>query len=353
MGIEVCLAVREDRVSKTEWREIYEKARRVAKQWTPRPLSLGWRQIGSVQVVQYALDIETAEGLHIVGDAETRTNAESFLFPARLESYASRRTRHGSPVASGDDVLVAVARYLACGAEELTCWRDLLGAKTQGFPYHALIVALGMLVENALPGTAVVYGEISASECEQARRGVAAILGEELELPVVVDAERLRRRLAVSLDGDALDEAMHHLRPPDPRFEALLGEIVGALRSTPGARVRYDLEHVVLSCRDLKLLYTGTRFLLHELVKTIRSNLARGTLHKRVGRWGAARTREAFARMTLEIGMPLTSMAWDAIETSDLDELAFLCGAICMHAPWWEISHAVRGVLENRALWRA
>ena len=54
----------------------------------------------------------------------------------------------------------------------------LFGAKTQGFPYHALIVALGMLVEHALPGTAVVYGQISASDCEQAQRGVASILDE-------------------------------------------------------------------------------------------------------------------------------------------------------------------------------
>jgi len=48
--------------------------------------------------------------------------------------------------------------------------------------------------------------------------------------------------------------------------------------------------------------------------------------------------------------MRLTSMAWDAIEAADLDELAFLCGAICIGTTRWEVHHAVRAVLENRAL---
>lgn len=88
MGIDVDLAVIEERISEATWREIYEKARRVAKQWAPRPLALGWRQIGAVRVVPYTLDIETAEGLHIVGDADTLTAAE--IEAADLDELAFR-----------------------------------------------------------------------------------------------------------------------------------------------------------------------------------------------------------------------------------------------------------------------
>jgi hypothetical protein len=84
MGVRVHLAVVVDRVSDAAWHGIYEKARRVARHWTPRPLSIAWRQIGAVRVAQYVLDIEAADGLHLVGDAETLTTAESFVFPARL-----------------------------------------------------------------------------------------------------------------------------------------------------------------------------------------------------------------------------------------------------------------------------
>ena len=100
-----------DRVSDAVWHRIYEKARRVAKHWTPRPLSLAWRQIGAVRVAQYGLDIEAADGLHLVGDAETLTTAESFVFPARLGRVAARWS--GSLVTSQDDVLVALARQHA------------------------------------------------------------------------------------------------------------------------------------------------------------------------------------------------------------------------------------------------
>ena len=352
MGIHVNLAVTTERVSPTAWQEIYDKARRVAKQWTPRPLSLAWRHIGAVQIAQYDLDLETPEGLHLVGDAETLTTGESFMFPARLDREAPRRERKGSPTSSDGDVLVAVARYASTGAERVT-WRDLLGAKTQGLPYHTLMVALGLLVESSLPGIAVVYGEISVRDCEQARRGLVAILGEEIELPVVADPERLRQRLAASLNADEVDRAVRVLGPPDPHEEAIYGDLLGLLRRSPGARVRHDLEHVVRSCPDPARLDTGTRQLLHQLLEAIRSTMARAELRERIEQWGLARTREALARRTQQVSMTLTSQAWDAIERADPDELAFLYAALCIATTQWEIHHAVRAILENRALRRA
>jgi hypothetical protein len=352
VGIHVHLAVATERVSPAAWQEIYDKAHRVANQWTPRPLSLAWRYIGAVQIAQYGLDFETPEGLHLVGDAETLTTGESFRFPARLDRVTPRRKRKGLLATSDDDVLVAVARYVSTGAERVT-WRDLLGAKTQGLPYHTLMVALGLLVESSLPGVAVVYGEISTRDCEQARRGLATILGEELELPVVADAERLRQRLAASLNADELDRAIRVLGPPDPHEEALYGDLLGLLRRSPGARVRHDLEHVVRSCPDPARLDTETRQLLHQLLAVIRSTRARAELRERIEQWGPARTREALARRTQQVSMTLTSRAWDAIEVADLDELAFLYTALCIATTQWEVHHAVRAIVENRALRRA
>jgi hypothetical protein len=61
MGVRVHLAVVVDRVFDAAWHGIYEKARRVARHWTPRPLSIAWRQIGAERVAQYVLDIEAAD----------------------------------------------------------------------------------------------------------------------------------------------------------------------------------------------------------------------------------------------------------------------------------------------------
>jgi len=84
----------------------------------------------------------------------------------------SSRGRSATP---GEHVLVAVARSLASETERREPWCDLLGDKTQGLPYHALVVALGLLVERSPPGTAIVYGDLSARDGEQARRGAAPL----------------------------------------------------------------------------------------------------------------------------------------------------------------------------------
>jgi hypothetical protein len=351
MGIRVYLAVDDERVSEARWREIYEKARRVAREWIPRPLSLAWRDIGAVQVEQYCLDVETPEGLYIVGDAESLTTAESFLFPARLERAA--RGERGIWGASGDDVLVAVASWLGVGIEGGRSWCELFGDKTQGLPYHALVIGLGLLVEHELPGAAVVYGDISRRDGEGARRGLGAILGEEIALPVVVDGERLRRRLAVAMRGEALEQAVRSMGPLDPYFEAITGDLLGLLRSTPDARVCHELENVVLSCPDPDGLSAETRMVLRRLVGVIHANIVRWELRERIEQWGLVRTREALARRTSSIGMCLTSMAWDAIEVAGLDELAFLYMAACMDTTYLGVRQAVRAVIENRAVRRA
>lgn len=351
MGIRVYLAVAEERVSEAKWREIYDKARRVAKEWIPRPLSLAWRDMGAVQVEQYCLDVETPEGLYIVGDAESLTTAESFLFPARLERTV--RWVRGERAVSGDDVLVAVASWLGAGTSGGRSWRELFGDKTQGLPYHGLVIGLGLLVEHELPGAAVVYGDISRRDGEGARRGLGAILGEEIELPVVVDGERLRRRLGAALRGEELEKAIRGMGPPDPYFEAIAGDLLGLLRSAPDARVCHELEHVVLSCPDPDGLSAETRMVLRRLVGVIHSNIVRWELRERIEQWGLVRTREALARRTLSSGMCLTSMAWDAIEVAELDELAFLYMAACMDTRHLEVRQAVRAVIENRALRRA
>jgi hypothetical protein len=345
----VYLDVVEDRVSYATWERIYERARRVARQWKPRPLALGWRQIGDVRVAQYVLDIETEYGLNIVGDAETRTTGESFVFPPRVGRAASRCAEGGS-LGTADDVLVAVTHQHELAAAELARLSDLFGEKTLGLPYHTLIVALGLLVENSLPGTAVVHGDISVDDGNEAQRGLASILGEAFELPVVVDAERVRKRLAASMNADALEQAIDSLCPLCPYTQALLGDMLARFDRSPCGRLHHELKHVVLTCPDPSVLGTDTRQLLNNLVETIRSGMVRMELRERVEQWGSVRACEAIARETRERGLQLTSMAWDDIETAQLDELAFLLGATCVDTTVGEARQAVRAVLENRAL---
>lgn len=78
-----------------------------------------------------------------------------------------------------------------------------------------------------------------------------------------------------------------------------------------------------------------------------------GEFREKVEQGGMDRTREALAHQTLTHGIRLTSMAWDAIQSADLDELAFLYRAACVDTTTWEVHHVVRALLETAALRRA
>jgi hypothetical protein len=341
MELRVHLAVLEHRVPTAVWDQIYEKARQVTSRWMPRPLSPGWRRIGGVRVEQYSLDIETAEGLVIVGDAETLTTGDSFVVPKRLEDIAP----------PADDVVADIVRSNVPEIAECVPWSDLFGAKTYRLPYHVLIVALGLLVEHSLPRTAVVYGDVSLRDGELARRGLKAILGESFELPIVVDEKRLRRRLKRAVAPDLLDRAVDELIPPDPAIEAALETFAEQYRSrVPAERVDHELEHIVCSCSDPDHLSAETRQLLHRLLSAIRRAVAREGVRERVEEWGVVRTRKEIALRVRMSKLCLTSKTWDLIEAADLDELTFLYGAACIDTTRRTAEQAVRAILENPAL---
>jgi hypothetical protein len=348
MGISVHLAVVADRVSDAAWRELYEKTRHVALHWRPRPLSSGWRNIGAVRIAQYTPQFETTAGLHFVGDTESLTTAESHLFPVTLAHRGALRGTEDRPPSSQDDVVVRVAAER--GELASTDIQYLLGAKTQGLPYHVMIVALGLLVENALPGTALVYGNLSIRDGEQARDGLASILGEKFDPPVVMDIARLRSRLAASLDPDAVNAAVDRLGPHSTELFTIVRDLLAASCTQSSAEVRHELEHVVATCRDPSQLHPGTQQLLCSLLDTIGSTVEREGIRHHVEQLGASWAREELARTTQACYLRLSSLMWDAVETADLDELAFLIGATCVYSSSWETHHAVRAVLENRAL---
>src|SRR4051794_32126479 len=79
----------------------------------------------------------------------------------------------------------------------------------------------------------MVYGNLPISDDEQVRDGLAAILGEEFEPPVVMDVARLRSRLAASLDADAVNIAVDRLGPHSTELYAIAGDLLAGLGGQP------------------------------------------------------------------------------------------------------------------------
>jgi hypothetical protein len=70
-------------ISGSNWRDTYEQACLVAKQWTPGPLPIGSDQIAGVSVQQHVLDIETDGKVRIDGEPETRSIGELLALALR------------------------------------------------------------------------------------------------------------------------------------------------------------------------------------------------------------------------------------------------------------------------------
>jgi hypothetical protein len=126
--------------------------------------------------------------------------------------------------------------------------------------------------------------------------------------------------------------------------------MIAGFQSRPGVRFRDEMLTGIFSCTDRARLCPQTRRLLDHVVGFIESHAWQGELRERVERWGTARTREAIAQQTQMSGIWLTSMTWDAIETADLDELAFLYAASCVSLDDGDVRSAIRALFENRAL---
>ena len=78
----------------------------------------------------------------------------------------------------------------------------LFGNKSQGYPYHYCMLAIGMLLECSFPKQAVVHGDINRAQAEQTLAWAEAVLRRPLTLPIVTDAPRLWPRLLSAYDGD-------------------------------------------------------------------------------------------------------------------------------------------------------
>jgi hypothetical protein len=73
---------------------------------------------------------------------------------------------------------------------------DLFGNKTQGYPYHLALLAVGILLENRFPGRCFVHGDLEREAIDQTLLWVNAVLGTDFRTPVCNDGAALFERLS-------------------------------------------------------------------------------------------------------------------------------------------------------------
>jgi hypothetical protein len=219
MGVHINVDVDPLALTPAAWEAAFDETLRLLSAWQPALMGLGHREIATIRVTQYTNSIvcRDADGISwcVVGDRESLRTAESHWLFRSLDRGTKRwprlpKTDDDAPRESPRDILVPLAQD-ARGRESVV---SLMSGKTQGYPYHYALLAAAMVIEDRLPGVAVVSGDIDRAQAREASRMAEPILGRQLPLPVRVDAARLMARLGEHFADEALAEAFQKLLVP-------------------------------------------------------------------------------------------------------------------------------------------
>lgn len=348
MGISIRAIVDPTCICRADWSRVFEETLTILRRWPDPPIRPAHQQIAGVEVIAYTRDVIDADGWHICGDANSRLTAESIELPGELGVDAPRR--------DSTDLLLRVLAtqrppYDGGGL------RSLLDNKTQGRPFHLLVLAVAMLIEHRLPQAAFVDGDFTPDEARQAQRRLTAILGEEVALPVCTQPELLRTRLGPHVAEHELDESIQRLSCRGSMAGILIGLLNGSLGS-PGSHNRREIEHAV-ACTDVSTLDPLTREAFEFLMGQAKSLFSPSTTEgphgptpfpAELSELEAPQLLPLIARGTIETYLHLTEMAWQDIQRASLAELRMLA-MLATHFTSGLVAHQLRrAVFESVAI---
>ena len=135
------------------------------------------------------LDAETAEECwHLEGDLLSRQTAETFDLYRHLEAYTKESGQHAC---YDHSVFKTDEPAYSCSSNGLQIW----DSKTQGFPYHLAVLAVGIMLENRFPENCYIYGDIKEQQVTEVLRWLETTYNEEYAKPICFDASRLYKKL--------------------------------------------------------------------------------------------------------------------------------------------------------------
>lgn len=282
---------------------------------------------------------EREDGWSVVGDAKTRRCAETFELPVKLRIGKSCIGLEPSAAGADETAMDALQSLAEEDAGKPRRLSSLFGSRTQGEPYHSLIVAVATLIENRLPRLALACGDFDIEDADHARHWLDNIFGETFERPVLLEPKRIRAR-APNLDAVGLSK--RHTIQVAPELSPILRKI----RERLNAQFSVDLEHIALVCTDVCQLDEGIRIGL-KLLGTV---LASAATHLPLVPTGQERARillQTVAKRTTCQDIRLTDMAWDSIESADDETREFLYQFCHLESDGLEVRRAFLGIYEN------
>jgi hypothetical protein len=211
MSVRVILEIVPGAITQESWSSVYDETLRVLRAHPTGLMGCDIRTLEETETVVFTRALECDAEIpgrrrwSVAGDRATLRAGETQWFFHSIEHYRNLAPERDQ--ADADDILLQVARSRD-GAPPLV---EVFGGNTRGAPHHVPLLAAAMVVEDRLPESAMVRGDIDPGQCLRAQELVRDALGRDVKLPVRVDAVALHERLRARYAGLARARLVHRL----------------------------------------------------------------------------------------------------------------------------------------------
>lgn len=217
MGVMIYLNIMPNHINEADWLKVYEETLEIINGYPfldsifdSQTYGCNWKYVTRTK----EREIKFAEdqiGWHTICDETSLKMGETFFLIKDIHYYRNDFNKSGNC----DDILFSSIHYYFNSNEELERIHVadfvVFDAKTQGEPYHIPLLAIACLIESRFPEQAIVKGDISIGQMEEAVKWANSFLKHPITLTERADIEKLLFRIqkVVKDEYSALEVLMH------------------------------------------------------------------------------------------------------------------------------------------------
>lgn len=207
MGIILKLEILPNRINNQDWKAVYNDCLKLVEAYPfmdrindNETYDITWSYVQKTKERKIE-ECNNNNGVYIIGDMHTMKNAEGFLLVDSLDYYRSL-------IKFKDDVGEALFSLVSDHYDELEDYDngivEVFNAKTQGLDYHKYLLAIACLIESRFPQYAIVSGDISRGQMEDAVSWANTILENPIKTTPRTDNRMLISRIKKVINDPVL-----------------------------------------------------------------------------------------------------------------------------------------------------